>query len=94
MAIFRLYIITTMTTEKTPNENLVYLCKICEFSSLKYSDFERHMSTNKHNSNSNSNNNYINNNSLTIGNKRVLNYQGYFLKSFYFPSRNLWLTFL
>ena len=66
MAFFRLYIITTMTTEKTPNENLVFMCKICEFSSHKYSDFERHMSTNKHT---------INSNSLNIVNKRVLHYK-------------------
>ena len=38
-----------MTTEKTPPDIIFYSCKICEFNSNKYSEYERHISTNKHN---------------------------------------------
>ena len=48
---FGCILLQRMTTEKTPNENTFYVCQTCEFSSLKYSDFERHISTNKHNIN-------------------------------------------
>ncbi len=54
-----------MTTEKTPNDKIIHLCQMCDFSSLKYSEFERHMSTNKHS---------INSNNLNVVNKQVFTY--------------------
>lgn len=58
-----------MTTEKTPNDKIIHLCQMCEFSSLKYSDFERHISTNKHSINT------INSNNLNVVNKQVFTYK-------------------